>query len=107
APKAMLPAANDEDEADDDDAEVAKPKAAAAVVAGAKPAKLLAAKAGKPAKPVKSGPAPQPTGDENELPPVNLLTEPVQGDVVADQAQLDRLGQSLLETLRTFKVDGT
>lgn len=43
---------------------------------------------------------------ESELPPVELLTPPPQEDVDAGEAQLDRLGQSLLETLRTFKVEG-
>ncbi len=102
-PKVMLPAADDDE---DDEEEAPRLKPAVAAVAEPKPAKLLASKAGKAAKPIKSSPPP-PTGDENELPPMNLLNEPVQGDVVADQAQLDRLGQSLLETLRTFKVDGS
>jgi S-DNA-T family DNA segregation ATPase FtsK/SpoIIIE len=48
-----------------------------------------------------------PTGEENELPPVALLHPPPPQDVVADAAQLDRLGQSLMDTLRTFKVDGS
>ncbi len=43
---------------------------------------------------------------EEELPPVDLLRPPPPQDSVADEAQLDRLGQSLMETLRTFKVDG-
>ncbi len=44
---------------------------------------------------------------ESELPPIELLQEPPARDVDAGEAQLDRLGQVLLDTLRTFKVDGT
>jgi DNA segregation ATPase FtsK/SpoIIIE, S-DNA-T family len=44
--------------------------------------------------------------DESDLPPVDLLTPPSNQDIDAGEAQLDRLGQSLIETLRTFKVDG-
>jgi S-DNA-T family DNA segregation ATPase FtsK/SpoIIIE len=44
--------------------------------------------------------------EESDLPPVELLTAPSTQDVDAGEAQLDRLGQSLIETLRTFKVDG-
>ncbi|HEU4698130.1 MAG TPA: DNA translocase FtsK [Gemmatimonadales bacterium] len=42
-----------------------------------------------------------------ELPPVELLNPPPKQDVDAGAAKLDALGQSLLETLRTFKVDAT
>jgi DNA segregation ATPase FtsK/SpoIIIE, S-DNA-T family len=44
--------------------------------------------------------------EESDLPPIELLTPPTSQDVDAGEAQLDRLGQSLIETLRTFKVDG-
>jgi DNA segregation ATPase FtsK/SpoIIIE, S-DNA-T family len=44
--------------------------------------------------------------EESDLPPVGLLTPPSNQDVDAGEAQLDRLGQSLIETLRTFKVEG-
>jgi S-DNA-T family DNA segregation ATPase FtsK/SpoIIIE len=44
--------------------------------------------------------------EESDTPPVDLLTAPVREDIDAGEAQLDRLGQSLLETLRTFKVEG-
>ncbi len=44
---------------------------------------------------------------EAQLPPLDLLAQPPVQDAAADNAQLDRLGQSLLETLRTFKVDGS
>ena len=47
-----------------------------------------------------------PTG-EDQLPPLTLLQSPPTQDLAADSAQLDRLGQALLDTLRTFKVDGT
>ncbi|MDZ4672814.1 MAG: DNA translocase FtsK, partial [Gemmatimonadota bacterium] len=45
--------------------------------------------------------------EEAQLPPLELLTAPPAQDTAADTAELDRLGLSLLETLRTFKVDGT
>ncbi len=48
-----------------------------------------------------------PTGAESELPPVELLLSPPVQDTSADEAALDRLGQSLIETLKTFKVDGS
>ena len=44
--------------------------------------------------------------EESDLPPVELLTAPSNQDFDAGEAQLDRLGQSLIETLRTFKVEG-
>jgi S-DNA-T family DNA segregation ATPase FtsK/SpoIIIE len=44
--------------------------------------------------------------EESDTPPVELLTAPLRDDIDAGEAQLDRLGQSLLETLRTFKVEG-
>ena len=45
--------------------------------------------------------------EEDELPPIDLLTAPSRVGVDAGQAELDRLGQVLLETLRTFKVEGS
>jgi len=45
--------------------------------------------------------------EDDLLPPIELLKSPPPQDVAADAAQLDRLGQRLLETLQTFKVDGT
>ncbi|HEY8197654.1 MAG TPA: DNA translocase FtsK [Gemmatimonadales bacterium] len=62
---------------------------------------------GKPKKPkvtAKSGSAP--VDEESDLPPIELLTPPSQQDVDAGEAQLDKLGLSLIETLRTFKVEG-
>ena len=53
----------------------------------------------------KSG-APAVIDEESDLPPIDLLTAPSQQDVDAGEAQLDRLGESLIETLRTFKVEG-
>ena len=44
--------------------------------------------------------------EESDTPPLDLLTAPIREDIDAGEAQLDRLGQSLLETLRTFKVEG-
>ncbi|MGZ8398161.1 MAG: DNA translocase FtsK, partial [Gemmatimonadales bacterium] len=44
--------------------------------------------------------------EESDLPPIELLTPPSQQDVDAGEAQLDKLGLSLIETLRTFKVEG-
>jgi S-DNA-T family DNA segregation ATPase FtsK/SpoIIIE len=49
-------------------------------------------------------------GDEEEeqlLPPLDLLSLPLAQDAAADAALLDRLGDLLLEALRTFKVEGT
>jgi len=45
--------------------------------------------------------------DENLLPAVELLAPPSAQDKDAGEAELDRLGQVLLETLRTFKVEGS
>jgi S-DNA-T family DNA segregation ATPase FtsK/SpoIIIE len=45
--------------------------------------------------------------EEDELPSIELLTPPTKQDVDAGQAELDRLGQVLLETLKTFKVEGS
>jgi S-DNA-T family DNA segregation ATPase FtsK/SpoIIIE len=44
--------------------------------------------------------------EESDLPPIGLLTAPSNQDVDSGEAQLDRLGQSLIDTLRTFKVEG-
>ena len=50
-------------------------------------------------------PVSPPEGDE--LPPISLLTPARTQDVAGEEAQLDRLGQALLDTLRTFKVEGS
>ncbi len=57
----------------------------------------------KPAGPVRQGDP----GDDSALPPLELLAHPPRQDADAGEAELDRLGQVLLETLRTFKVDGS
>ncbi len=58
----------------------------------------------KPLKPVAELPMGDPQ-DDNVLPPLDLLAvAPSQGD--AGQAELDRLGEVLIETLKTFKVEG-
>lgn len=44
---------------------------------------------------------------ETDLPAIDLLDPPPPQDADAGEAQLDRLGQALLETLRTFKVEAT
>jgi DNA segregation ATPase FtsK/SpoIIIE, S-DNA-T family len=41
------------------------------------------------------------------VPPLDLLDASGNGDVEADQVQLQRLGELLLQTMQTFKVDGT
>ena len=71
----------------------------AAEVASAKPRK----------KEKKADPVGVAVAEESDTPPIDLLTPPASEDVediYAAEAQLDRLGQSLLETLRTFKVEG-
>lgn len=44
---------------------------------------------------------------DDALPPVDLLSHSPPGNADADEAELQRLGELLLNTLRTFKVDGT
>jgi S-DNA-T family DNA segregation ATPase FtsK/SpoIIIE len=44
---------------------------------------------------------------DEALPPLDLLTPPPATDVAADEAELQRLGELLLATLKTFKVEGT
>ena len=64
------------------------------------------AKKEKKAKPA-SRDTPASITDEDELPPLELLTPAAPQDTDLGDAQLDRLGALLLETLRTFKVEGT
>jgi S-DNA-T family DNA segregation ATPase FtsK/SpoIIIE len=62
------------------------------------------------AKGLPSGPSGRPSvrpADDEQLPPIDLLKSPPAQDLAADSAQLDRLGQTLLETLKIFKVEGT
>ncbi|MFL5402130.1 MAG: DNA translocase FtsK [Gemmatimonadales bacterium] len=63
-------------------------------------------KARKPKREAAAGTAVAVVDEELEVPPVDLLTSPTNEDIDAGEAQLDRLGQSLIETLRTFKVEG-
>ena len=42
-----------------------------------------------------------------QLPPIDLLVPPPKQDTAADEAALDRLGELLLEAMRTFKVEGS
>ena len=60
----------------------------------------------KKAKKSSAGDAGSVVDEESDLPPVDLLTPPSDLDIDAGEAQLDRLGNSLIETLRTFKVEG-
>ena len=64
----------------------------------------------RPRKDKKPKPAPKDTAasitDEDELPPIELLTPAAPQDTDLSDTQLDRLGALLLETLRTFKVEG-
>ena len=80
-----------ETEADDDGAEV--------VVRARKPSRRREAPS--------AGPPVRPSAGDDLLPPLDLLIPPPAQDAEADSAQLDRLGQRLLETLQTFKVDGS
>ena len=45
--------------------------------------------------------------DPDELPSIELLTPGAEGDLHAGRAQLDQMGAKLIESLKTFKVDGT
>jgi S-DNA-T family DNA segregation ATPase FtsK/SpoIIIE len=62
----------------------------------------------RPKKPAKSGDVPlgDPT-DDTLLPPIELLAPPPVQDKDAGSAELDRLGLVLLDTLKTFKVEGS
>ena len=75
------------------------------------PAAPKPARKEKEAKPKRSAPSAAALAaaadDERALPPVELLDPPPVQDADAGEAQLDRLGQSLLDTLRTFKVEGS
>jgi S-DNA-T family DNA segregation ATPase FtsK/SpoIIIE len=56
---------------------------------------------------VASGAASDDEGGRSEIPPLTLLSEPPRQDSVLSEAELDRLGRVLIDTLRTFKVEGT
>jgi S-DNA-T family DNA segregation ATPase FtsK/SpoIIIE len=44
--------------------------------------------------------------EHTEIPPLTVLSEPPRRDTTLSEAELDRLGRVLIETLRTFKVEG-
>ncbi|HWB41882.1 MAG TPA: DNA translocase FtsK, partial [Gemmatimonadales bacterium] len=71
----------------------------------ARPPEPSAARPTRRKKPDHPG-APSAASEESDTPPIELLTPPPSEDIDAGEAQLDRLGQSLLDTLRTFKVEG-
>ena len=50
---------------------------------------------------------PPPVADDEVLPPIDLLSAASRETEAEDEAELDRLGELLLNTLRTFKVDGS
>ncbi|MCA9762110.1 MAG: hypothetical protein KC544_03160 [Gemmatimonadetes bacterium] len=50
--------------------------------------------------------APPVVSNDDALPPIDLLAPPVAADASADEAELRRLGELLISTLKTFKVDG-
>ena len=89
----------------------AVPEMDSGVVDGGVPPFRPSALPPQPPRPRKKEKKPEPAGvgaanEESDTPPIALLTAPASEDIDAGEAQLDRLGQSLLETLRTFKVEG-
>jgi S-DNA-T family DNA segregation ATPase FtsK/SpoIIIE len=50
---------------------------------------------------------PQPIPEGVLIPPLDLLTAPAAEEVDAGAAQIDRMGVKLIETLQTFRVEGT
>src|SRR6185295_3309373 len=82
----------------------AEPATEPPVAPGEKPPKP--ARKEKKAGRAERGAAASAVDEESDLPPIDLLTPPSQQDVDAGEAQLDKLGLSLIETLRTFKVEG-
>jgi S-DNA-T family DNA segregation ATPase FtsK/SpoIIIE len=61
----------------------------------------------KPKKPVAKPVAAGSGETADPLPQNDLLFPATESDLAADGAQLDRLGQKLIETLKTFKVDAS
>jgi S-DNA-T family DNA segregation ATPase FtsK/SpoIIIE len=45
--------------------------------------------------------------DDDVLPTIDLLSPPPPANITEDEEELQRLGERLMETLRTFKVEGT
>ncbi|MEZ4588756.1 MAG: DNA translocase FtsK [Gemmatimonadales bacterium] len=97
--RAVTVGADDDEEEDDDEEPVA---ASAPAVAARAPRP----RPGKPKPMVKPSEPPPPNAAHDEVPPVELLDAPPPQDAAGDKAELDRLGESLMSTLRTFKVDG-
>jgi S-DNA-T family DNA segregation ATPase FtsK/SpoIIIE len=62
----------------------------------------------KPKKPKRTEPVALDSAalEETALPPIDLLEPPTEEDTTAGEGALDQLGHVLLETLRTFKMDG-
>jgi S-DNA-T family DNA segregation ATPase FtsK/SpoIIIE len=86
----------DDDEAAEDDEVVAEPAAAVR-------------RARAPRKRVARDPAQlEDTGNisADELPPIDILGLPAEADPTLSESELDRLGDVLVRTLRTFKVEG-
>lgn len=81
------------DEAEDDD------------MAPPPPRRKRPSKAGKAPD---AGVSPAATGqlETDQLPPLDLLAPPSRESVDAGEAELDRMGETLIHTLGTFKVDG-
>ena len=57
------------------------------------------------AKPKPTAPAPPPP-EGSLLPPIDLLSEPVPGSTDVGIAEIDAMGQRLIQTLETFRVGG-
>ena len=50
---------------------------------------------------------PEPTPDGLLIPPLDLLNAPSTEEVDAGAAQIDRMGEKLIETLQTFRVEAS
>ena len=51
-------------------------------------------------------PAPRPAPPGALIPPIELLTEPAREEVEIDELEIREMGQKLIDTLSTFRVDG-
>jgi DNA segregation ATPase FtsK/SpoIIIE, S-DNA-T family len=103
APVAAVDDLEDEEEEEDDDEEAFQPQPAA-VKPAAPILPLLRKKDKKQKQPV---PVLEDFGDprSEDLPPITLLTEEPPHDARESNAEFDRLGNVLVQTLRTFKVE--
>lgn len=90
--------AEEEDEADLESEEFAPEEVIARVVKRVKPKKRERARPEPEVLPVPEG--------ADELPTVDLLSEPPNGDGTVSEGELNRLGETLIRTLRTFRVEG-